>query len=78
MQIFFTEALVMIDENENVEVMHWKNKWTSIKNAVCNVAIMQNILKYKITPHVAGYGVKKLFSKTGINCKACTNNITYG
>ena len=21
---FFTEALVMIDENENVEVMHWK------------------------------------------------------
>ena len=75
---FFTEALVTIDENENIEVEYYKNEWTSIKNTVCKREIMLNIVNHKITPCIAGYGVKKLLSKKEINCKAYINKITYG
>ena len=74
---FFTEALVMIDKNENAEIMHWKNKLVSITNAVRNSVTIQNIMNYKIIPYITGCRVKKLFSNTNINYKVCTSKIIH-
>ena len=37
---------------------------------------INEILDYEITPHIAGYGVKKLFHRVSVKCQVCANKLS--
>ena len=75
---FFEKVHSIIESSEKIEVNNLKNKWKELDSLFCNNSICKEIISHQIIPYIAGYGLKKLFEKTPVNCFCCKNKLMCG
>lgn len=73
---FFEDVKVSKRNLETSLTSTLQNKWSSM--ITINNEMRLLILKNKKMPCIAGYGLKKLFFKTKIECSFCTNFLLIG